>query len=363
MRLATFNAESLFDRPKAMNLSNTEAGDQILSDFAKLNQLIQNDPYTVDIKNEIVNLFTRQSKFIKVNEVRGRLFSQTKGKLTVVASGRPAWLGWFELIAEHVQDLAIENTAHVIDQLNADVTCIVEVEDRPVLREFNTAVLDPHKKFDHVMVLQGNDPRGINVGILVRDPLKITDIVTHVDDKDETGQVFSRDCAEYTVQLGEKGPKVLVMVNHFKAKDRNSASSNAKRKRQADRVRDIYEERKKQFDYIAIVGDLNDTPDSAPLKHLIHDGSDLVDVMSPSARNFNNGGFPGTYKECTASGKIDYILMSPKLAKKMTSGGVERHGIWAGKDGKKFEHFQMKDSTDAASDHAGLWAEFDLQAA
>ena len=363
MRLATFNAENLFDRPKAMNLDNPQLGDQILSDFATLNTLIENETYAPEVKAKIADLFSRNDQYIKLNEIHGKLITQSNKKIKVVAAGRASWIGWFELIEEHVKELAIENTGRVIGALNADVTCIIEAEDRPSLKEFNKTVLPKSKRFDHVMAVPGNDPRGINVAILVREPLKITDMVSHVDDKDSVGEVFSRDCAEYTIQMGEKGPKLLVMVNHFKAKDQNAASSDQKRKRQADRVREIYEQRKKGFDYIAIMGDFNDTPDSAPLRHLIQDGSDLLDVMSQSVRNFDNGGFPGTYQECTAGNKIDYILMSPKLAEKFTAGGVERHGIWAGKNGKKFEHFQMNSSIDAASDHAGLWADFDLKAA
>ena len=360
MRLATFNAENLFDRPKAMNLTNPQLGDQILADFATLNTLIEKDPYTPAMKAQIADIFGRQNQYIKLNEVHGKLLTQSKGKITVVADGRSKWIGWFELIEEHVQELAIENTGRVIGQLNADVTAIIEAEDRSSLKEFNKTMIPKDKRFDHVMLVAGNDQRGINVGILVREPLKIVDIVSHVDDKDATGEIFSRDCAEYTIQLGEYGPKVLVMVNHFKAKDANAAASDAKRRRQANRVREIYEERKTQFDYIAIVGDLN-SADKPPLQHLLHDGCDLVDVMNDP--NFDDGGFPGTYQNCTASEKIDYILVSPKLAEKLLAGGIERHGLWAGKNGKKFDHFPMHSAVDAASDHAGLWAEFDLKAA
>ena len=131
--------------------------------------------------------------------------------------------------------------------------------------------------------------------------------------------------------------------------------------RQAKRVREIYEERKQDFDYIAIMGDLIDYPESGPLNPLLEDGSDLVEVMNTPG--FDEGGYPGTYQNCGAKDKIDYILMSPKLAEKFTAGGVERRGIWAGKDGNKFAHFEMKGPVDAASDHAGLWADFDLKAA
>ena len=360
MRLATFNVESLFDRPKAMNLTDKKHGDEILADFKTLNSLIELDVYTPAVKAQILEVFGRNGIYIKLVETHGRLLSGGKPR-KVTADGRASWIGWFELKEQTVNEPAIHNTAKVIGELNADITCVVEAEDRPSLKDFNNSFVPKSKRADHVMLVEGNDDRGIDVGILVREPYKIIDMVSHVDDKDNDGQIFSRDCAEYVIQAGENSPRILVMVNHFKAKDQDTAGSDTKRKRQADRVREIYEQRKKEFDYIAIMGDFNDTPDSVPLKHLIHDGSDLIEVMTE--RNFNSDGLPGTYGECKAGDKIDYILMSPKLAAKFTAGGVERHGIWPGKKGTAFPHWQMQGPIEAASDHAGLWAEFDLKAA
>ena len=37
---------------------------------------------------------------------------------------------------------------------------------------------------------------------------------------------------------------------------------------------------------------------------------------------------PGTHGNGTKSGKLDYILMSPELAKKAKRGGIERRGVW-----------------------------------
>ena len=50
-------------------------------------------------------------------------------------------------------------------------------------------------------------------------------------------------------------------------------------------------------------------------------------------------GRPGTHGNGTKSGKLDYILMSPELAKKAKLGGIERRGVWGGKNGDLFPIF------------------------
>lgn len=76
---------------------------------------------------------------------------------------------------------------------------------------------------------------------------------------------------------------------------------------------------------------------------------------------FSGDNRPGTHGNGTASAKLDYILMSPKLSEKVVKGSIERRGVWGGKQGKLFPHLPtMKTAKDAASDHAALWVELDI---
>ena len=110
---------------------------------------------------------------------------------------------------------------------------------------------------------------------------------------------------------------------------------------------------------IAIVGDFNDTPDSDPLTLLLSDGSDLRDIFDHP--NFQSDGRPGTYGNGARSNKIDYILLSPALWGQVTAGGIWRRGIWGGKNGTLLPHYEeMTNSAQAASDHAGIWADINL---
>lgn len=230
------------------------------------------------------------------------------------------------------------------------------------MKRFNEGTLPKVgvEPFEQVMLVDGNDDRGIDVGILTKKDFPILSMISHIYDDDEKGIIFSRDCIEYLVELAS-GEKLLILINHFKSKGYGvAATSNQKRLRQSKRVREIYEKRLEEgYEYIAVVGDLNDTPDSETLAPLLNNNSTLTDVMSHSA--FEDDGRPGTYANGTKSGKIDYILMSPKLVEKVQAAGIERRGVWGGKNGTLFPHFpEIQSEKDAASDHASLWVDIDI---
>ena len=106
----------------------------------------------------------------------------------------------------------------VMRHLDADVLGVIEAESRIALKNFSSILLkkvgaDPYA---HVMVVDGNDDRGIDVGLLTKGPWEIVGIRSHVDD-DPDGQIFSRDYPEYTLAT-KSGKRLVVLVNHFKSK-------------------------------------------------------------------------------------------------------------------------------------------------
>jgi endonuclease/exonuclease/phosphatase family metal-dependent hydrolase len=210
------------------------------------------------------------------------------------------------------------------------------------------------------MVIDGNDERGIDVGLLCREGFAIETMRSHVDDRMANGvEIFSRDCPEYHLTT-PNGNRLIVMVNHFKSKGYGTVvGSNARRKAQAQRVKEIYEGLIAQgAQYIAVAGDLNDTPASDTLAPLIGDTT-LQDAFTHS--RFDNGGYPGTYDSCSEDKKIDYLLLSPQLFAKVSAGGVIRKGMWPGVRPKKWDVYEeLADKRDAASDHAAVWVDVDI---
>jgi endonuclease/exonuclease/phosphatase family metal-dependent hydrolase len=368
MKIATFNVENMFDRAKALNLDTWAEGKPVLEDFARLNFLIEEPVYTPAIKAELLTIMKRhkglltvgESKYIILRDIREKLIKRPQGApVEIKATGRSSWIGWFELLTEPVREAATENTARIIGLLQADVLCVVEAEDRIGLKRFNRDVMPKVNvtPYPHVMLIDGNDDRGIDVGILTRAAYEIGRMKSHVDDTDVDGVIFSRDCAEYEIKTAQ-GNTLLVMVNHFKSKGYGGAvASAAKRLRQAKQTRAIYDQRVTEgYEYIVVAGDLNELPDEAPMDPLLRQGSTLTDIMAHP--KFVGDGRPGTHGNGTKSAKLDYLLMSPKVSAAVISGGIERSGVWGGVNGNLFPHLPtILGPKDAASDHAALWVD------
>jgi endonuclease/exonuclease/phosphatase family metal-dependent hydrolase len=368
MRLASFNVENMFDRAKAMNQESWAEGRPALAAHAELNRLFNKATYTAADKARILDLLEAQGllkqdegTFLILRRIRGKLVHRPKnGAVTVEATGRASWVGWVDLKTEHVKVKATENCARVIKEVNADVLGVIEAEDRITLNRFNTQLLPAvgGTPYPHVMLIDGNDDRGIDVGIMTRSTYPILSIRSHIHDRDADGIIFSRDCAEYEIGL-PSGDSLFVLINHFKSKGYGAQAANdAKRLRQARRVREIVDTHLAAgHKNIVVIGDLNDTPDRAPLAPLLAGSSPLKDIAQFAG--IQDGGRPGTHGNCTASSKIDYILLSPNVFQKLTAAGIERRGMWGGKSGTLWPRFpEVDDEMHAGSDHAAIWAEF-----
>jgi len=370
MKIASYNLENLFLRPVAMNQASQAAGKDALQAHAEINAILNKTTYSAADKKRIIALLKTLKldkkddggPFALLRQNRGHLLKRSaSGGIQVVANGRSDWIGWVELKRESVNEVATVNTGRVINAVNADILGVIEAESRPALVRFSQNVIGKTlgaQGYDHAMLIDGNDERGIDVAVFTRAGFEILSINSHVDDADGTGLIFSRDCAHFEIATPQ-GTPVHLLVNHFKSKGFGSqVSSNAKRRRQAARVKAIYDELRQTQELVAVLGDFNDTPDSAPLAPLIAE-TDLRDISTHA--NFVNDGRPGTFGNGTASNKIDYILLSPALFANVTTGGVERRGVWGGTNGTLFPHFpEVTKLTEAASDHAAIFAVIEL---
>lgn len=241
-----------------------------------------------------------------------------------------------DLVSYATTEIQRNNTAQAILDSQPDVLAVQEVENLYTLRLFNAQYLDHY--FDRMILVDGNDPRGIDVGVLLRAGFKgeVSAVRTHVDEPLDpkqivkrglnalgymaSGALFSRDCLEVDLTFNDR--TLTLLVNHFKAQD-GTASSVKRRKVQAQRVADVAAElAKPAVNKLPIVlGDLN--VDSAK-----KDGS--LDPLLKDLKTLLPDPFPaGTWTHYYASDKkvsrLDYILPHKDL--KATATKIVRQGL------------------------------------
>ncbi|TFF18083.1 endonuclease/exonuclease/phosphatase family protein [Jiella endophytica] len=381
MRIASYNVENLFDRAKVFNVDDHGPHQEIIDAYAELSKLFEKEDYSDQDKTRMLELLgvlgllnRDEGEFAFLRKIRGRLIRRPRDRSEpkeIVANGRGDWVGWVELKTEPVDEMAMILTARVIFEIEADVIGVVEAESRPVLTMFQDFMA---KKFDlevpyaHVMLIDGNDQRGIDVAIGTREGYDIVSMRSHVDDlMANSERVFSRDCPEYTV-VTPSGNRIVLLVNHFKSKfGGNDPASQAQRLAQAKAVAGYYKRlRDEGIDNIVVLGDLNDTPDSEELKPLI-EGTDLKDASTSEkftefefrADNGNRG--IGTFGLGNDDDKIDYMLLSPALFGRIEKGGIFRKGAWPGSRPPRWDVYpELTAPLHAASDHHLLWVDIDL---
>lgn len=381
VRVASFNVENLFARPNAFRSTDLHVAQPVLDAYAKVNALIKKPVYTKadkkKIRDHLVTLdiyFVAPNGAIRKKEVvrpkwawlrknRGTFDREPQDStqsVEIIANGRPDWIGWIELATEPTNETGTRITARVIQELNADIIGVVEAENRPSLARFNNDLLS--KKYRHVMLIDGNDDRGIDVAIMTKKGFTIESICSNVDREDAKGEIFSRDCPQYQIRT-PGGFVIHVLVNHFKSQ---SGGGGEKRARQAAAVRGIVDTLVQNGEHVVVLGDLNEGPQAEGsqgpnLAALFNNNSPLVDCYS--LPGFDVGARPGTYDTCTLRNRIDYIFLSKSLQPFVAGGGVFRKGLWGDRPTRPtlWETYpEITQSTEQASDHAAVFVDLNI---
>lgn len=369
MKIAAYNVENLFDRARALNTDDNALAKSVMKKTAELNVLFEKAVYTPTNLNTmrqlIVDLGIDKSddgKFVILRQVRKRLLKRPQNKpFEFEATGRGDWVGWAELKTEPVNEIAIMNTGRVLRDVNADIIAVIEAENRIALKKFSDAVIKEvgGTPYDQVMVIDGNDDRGIDVGLMTRKGFSIGLMFSHIHDKNAAGKtIYSRDCPEYAVTT-PTGELIWILPSHLKSKfGGDDPVSKQKRTEQASQTAAIYRKlRTAGHSNIVVLGDFNDTPDSTPLQPILQQ-TDLKDVSTHPS--FDTGEFSGkgTFGLGSDNNKIDYILLSPALFSRITACGLFRKGAWPGKSPKRWTVYpELQKEVHVASDHHLIWVE------
>ena len=212
MRIATFNTQNLFTRAKVLNFKDNTEGDKILKKIGDLQAELDKTVYN---KPKILALYNELKDYIEISEERGKLFKRSLSAIKgVAANGVDDWDGTIQFKRAKFSDTTRLNTAKVIKALRADVQCFIEVENRDTISSFNGDMLAT-QKFSYNILIDGNDPRGIDVGLLSRFP--INNLRTHIFDKEKPlskSFIFSRDCLEVELEIAA-GKSLFYIVQSF----------------------------------------------------------------------------------------------------------------------------------------------------
>jgi predicted extracellular nuclease len=222
-------------------------------------------------------------------------------------------------------DEAKKITGQAFKATKADIIALCEVESLDTLKRFRTRYLGGPSAYPYAVLIDGNDPRLIDVAVLSKYPL--VSARSHQELRSGRSYIFSRDCLE--VEVAVDGSHLTLFVNHLKSMLDKSDPKNgrrntrARRELQAQTVMDIV---RKRFGNTPgdepwiVLGDLNDylATDAAGktgIAELVQwDQVENVVDRSPEEERWTHyfrgraAPHPDSYQQ------LDYLLLSRALA-------------------------------------------------
>jgi len=240
----------------------------------------------------------------------------------------------------------LEALARTIEKSGADIVTMQEVENKEVLQQFVDEYLP---QFGHVVLVEGNDKRGIDVAVISK--YDVTNVVSHAPNKfpdaDGNEMQFNRDLLR--VDIDVKGYPLSVFTSHFKSK-RGGEWSEKERIGEARETRRILKEEMGDWSSrnFVVTGDLNDTPGSKTINEVRFGGaprSRKQKSQEPALRSSLER-LPikerNTWPSKGPKEQIDYILYPEHMEDNLINTRVWRDKV--------------------ASDHCMVTAEFSLTA-
>lgn len=262
IRVGTFNLNNLFSR---FNLY-TEADRQIRADS-------DDEATTEQPRTWLTSTDADSDEEVEILS-RGR----------IGPDGKLRWYRTYKGKLVHGKKEEAQRTlAQRIKELDVDVLTVQEVENLEALEDFVRFLGLDDEGFKHLSLIEGNDPRLIDVGVISKLPLGSVTSWRHRTHRDDTARpIFSRDLLQVEIlRPDDRRPALTVYVNHLKSQLADTRAeeeeNDTRRLRQAESIVKVIEENPPGTPYL-VLGDMNDTPDSEPLAPLSQDG--LFDALA-----------------------------------------------------------------------------------
>jgi endonuclease/exonuclease/phosphatase family metal-dependent hydrolase len=208
--------------------------------------------------------------------------------------------------------------AEALRTLDADVVALQEVESSGVLRAFLTDYL-PDLGYDEHALVEGNDPRGIDVALVSRWPLgRVTShAALRWEDKRGHDGRFTRDllCVEV---LPEAGTPFEVWGVHLRSNGEDPQAAQLVRTAEARAVRHLLEQRlqREPRARILLAGDFNEPLDGPALRVLLDPDRPRLACLGLDIRPAERV----TYTRPNYRSMIDFLLASPAMAEDYCPG-------------------------------------------
>jgi len=202
MKIATFNIQNLFHRDKSM--VDSQVGNIVINWLDEMEHLMDKHTKTASDLDMIKDLsfllgfekISNISYAITRRRIEAMFFRAINSTGESKANSLTDLSGWVTLQTIAVKRIATLNKARVIAEVNADVLVLQEVEDRNSLFDFNNQFLPKFNgvPYRELLVLQGNDGRGQELGMLTKNGFQIQEVRTYSNELDDSGNlVFDKN--------------------------------------------------------------------------------------------------------------------------------------------------------------------------
>ena len=229
--------------------------------------------------------------------------------------------------------------------INVDVLAVQEVEDIGVLRQF--ALEDLGGMYPYQVLVEGNDQRLIDVGLLSRYPIGgVTSWRFAIHPDEPHDYIFSRDLLEVDILDPRRRERLFTLFNpHLKSNytrwDQDDAAARARifarRRRQAEAVATIVAARTRPNSRYVVTGDMNDGATAATLA-AFRDAGWVNGLAAPketrpakrerlAADNPPHTAWTHRYKPNRQPPQFelyDQLWLSPSLARTQVDGWIDR---------------------------------------
>lgn len=175
---------------------------------------------------------------------------------------------------------SLNSLAESIERMDADVITMQELSSQETLEKDLLSLRDLKEKYPYVGFIKGNDPRGINVGVISKYPFNA--VVSHKDteiplaDGSKGTTKFSRDLLRVDINTdSDPDTELSVYTTHSKSRrpaDAGSINSDLRRLSEATAIRSIVESEMKEFPsrMWVVTGDMNDGTDDASVQAMLN---------------------------------------------------------------------------------------------